>query len=37
MVWFGENLDRDILNQVAEELQKCDLCLVVSSNEFVMA
>ena len=30
VVWFGEGLDRDVLRQTNEELDNCDLCLVVS-------
>lgn len=30
VVWFGESLDPDILTRVDQELEKCDLCLVVS-------
>ena len=33
VVWFGESLDSDILQRVEEELDSCDLCLVVSSFE----
>lgn len=32
MVWFGETLDSDILTRVEEELDLCDLCLVVSAG-----
>jgi len=32
VVWFGETLDSDILTAVEEELEKCDLCLVVSDH-----
>lgn len=30
MVWFGESLDPDVLSRVDQELDRCDLCLVVS-------
>ena len=30
VVWFGERVDTHILEKVADELEKCDLCLVVS-------
>ena len=30
VVWFGEPLFEDVLDKVHEELEKCDLCLVVS-------
>ena len=29
VVWFGESLDPSILRQTDEELEQCDLCLVV--------
>ena len=31
MVWFGEGLDPKVLDQAATELERCDLCLVVST------
>ena len=30
VVWFGEGLDIHILEKAADELGKCNLCLVVS-------
>ncbi len=30
VVWFGENLDTEVLLNTQTELEKCDLCLVVS-------
>ena len=30
VVWFGEGLDTHVLEKAADELEKCDLCLVVS-------
>ena len=33
VVWFGEGLDENVLSAAHDELEKCDLCLVVS---FVM-
>lgn len=30
VVWFGESLEPDVLAKASAELQKCDLCLVVS-------
>ena len=30
VVWFGENLEEDVLNAVQEELDDCDLCMLVS-------
>lgn len=35
VVWFGETLDADILTAVEEELDKCDLCLVVGTSSIV--
>lgn len=35
VVWFGEALDADILSSVEEELEKCDLCLVVGTSSIV--
>lgn len=35
VVWFGETLDSDILTQVEEELEQCDLCLVVGTSSIV--
>ena len=32
VVWFGEGLDKEVLRQTSEELDNCDLCLVVSSG-----
>ena len=29
VVWFGESLDPDVLRRTQNELDKCDLCLVV--------
>lgn len=31
VVWFGEALDPEVLRRTNEELDKCDLCLLVSS------
>lgn len=30
VVWFGENLDQDIMEDAQRELDNCDLCLIVS-------
>jgi NAD-dependent deacetylase sirtuin 5 len=30
VVWFNESLDDKVLNKAHEELENCDLCLVVS-------
>lgn len=35
VVWFGEGLDSDVLNQAYGELSKCDLCLVVGTSSVV--
>ncbi|GFR75299.1 NAD-dependent protein deacylase sirtuin-5, mitochondrial [Elysia marginata] len=35
VVWFGEGLDKDVLRQTSEELDNCDLCLVVGTSSVV--
>uniref|UniRef100_A0A4W4HDW1 NAD-dependent protein deacylase sirtuin-5, mitochondrial n=1 Tax=Electrophorus electricus TaxID=8005 RepID=A0A4W4HDW1_ELEEL len=35
VVWFGETLDADILTSVEQELERCDLCLVVGTSSIV--
>ncbi|XP_060722626.1 NAD-dependent protein deacylase sirtuin-5, mitochondrial-like isoform X1 [Tachysurus vachellii] len=35
VVWFGESLDPDILARVDQELDRCDLCLVVGTSSIV--
>lgn len=35
VVWFGENLYGDVLDEVATELNRCDLCLVVGTSSIV--
>jgi NAD-dependent deacetylase sirtuin 5 len=35
VVWFGEGLDKDVLRSTDEELEKCDLCLVVGTSSIV--
>ncbi|KAK1339727.1 hypothetical protein QTO34_018282 [Cnephaeus nilssonii] len=35
VVWFGENLDSAILEEVDRELALCDLCLVVGTSSLV--
>lgn len=35
VVWFGETLDADILTAVEQELDACDLCLVVGTSSIV--
>ena len=29
VIWFGESLDSDVMARTFEELDKCDLCLLV--------
>ncbi|MCI4389363.1 hypothetical protein PGIGA_G00097150 [Pangasianodon gigas] len=35
VVWFGESLDPDILTRADQELNRCDLCLVVGTSSIV--
>ncbi|XP_039273240.2 NAD-dependent protein deacylase sirtuin-5, mitochondrial-like [Styela clava] len=35
VVWFGEGLDQKVLERAGEELEKCDLCLVVGTSSVV--
>lgn len=35
VVWFGEALNADVLARVEEELDRCDLCLVVGTSSIV--
>ncbi|XP_074063765.1 NAD-dependent protein deacylase sirtuin-5, mitochondrial [Macrotis lagotis] len=35
VVWFGENLDPNVLDEVNRELDACDLCLVVGTSSVV--
>ncbi|XP_072042386.1 NAD-dependent protein deacylase sirtuin-5, mitochondrial-like isoform X2 [Amphiura filiformis] len=35
VVWFGEGLDRKVLEDTEEECMKCDLCLVVGTSSVV--
>lgn len=35
VVWFGEGLDTHVLEKAADELEKCDLCLVVGTSSVV--
>ncbi|XP_040041135.1 NAD-dependent protein deacylase sirtuin-5, mitochondrial isoform X1 [Gasterosteus aculeatus] len=35
VVWFGENLDSDILTRAEKVLDSCDLCLVVGTSSVV--
>ncbi|XP_071084703.1 NAD-dependent protein deacylase-like [Haliotis cracherodii] len=35
VVWFGESLDQEVMKQSGEEMDKCDLCLVVGTSSVV--
>ncbi|KAM6962770.1 NAD-dependent protein deacylase sirtuin-5, mitochondrial [Aplochiton taeniatus] len=35
VVWFGETLDSNTLSRAEEELDRCDLCLVVGTSSIV--
>ena len=35
VIWFGEGLNEDVLIKTHEELDKCDLCLVVGTSSVV--
>jgi len=35
VVWFGESLDPDVLDDAGNELDQCDLCLVVGTSSVV--
>ena len=35
VVWFGESLDSDVMNGADQELDQCDLCLVVGTSSVV--
>lgn len=35
VIWFGENLDDQVMNSAMEELDHCDLCLVVGTSSVV--
>ena len=35
VIWFGENLDSDVLDTAEEELKNCDLCLVIGTSSIV--
>ncbi len=35
VVWFGESLDRDLLNSVDAELRRTDVCLVIGTSAVV--
>ena len=33
VIWFGEELDSDVLSAVYKALAQCDLCLLVSGTD----
>ncbi|CAK9817591.1 NAD-dependent protein deacylase sirtuin-5, mitochondrial [Anthophora quadrimaculata] len=35
IVWFGESLDEDVLNQVFAVVENCDVCLVIGTSSIV--
>ncbi|CAK9798884.1 NAD-dependent protein deacylase sirtuin-5, mitochondrial [Anthophora plagiata] len=35
IVWFGENLNEDVLNQVSTAVENCDACLVIGTSSIV--
>ena len=35
VVWFGESLDHEVLEDADRELELCDLCLVVGTSSVV--
>ena len=35
VIWFGERLDSDVLEKAEEELDNCDLCLVIGTSSVV--
>ncbi|KAJ8917973.1 hypothetical protein NQ315_002669 [Exocentrus adspersus] len=35
IVWFGENLDPDILQQARDLVEECDICLVIGTSSVV--
>ena len=35
VVWFGENLDENVMESVYAQLDACDLCLVVGTSSVV--
>jgi len=35
VVWFGESLDQEVMSRAGEELEQCDLCLVVGTSSLV--
>ncbi|XP_008543938.1 NAD-dependent protein deacylase [Microplitis demolitor] len=35
IVWFGENLDEDLLNKTEECVENCDVCLIIGTSSIV--
>ena len=35
VVWFGEGLNSDVLGQAHDEIDECDVCLVVGTSSVV--
>ena len=35
VIWFGENLDSNVMRKAAAELEKCDICLVIGTSSVV--
>jgi NAD-dependent deacetylase sirtuin 5 len=35
VIWFGENLDSDVMRKAQNELEKCDICLVIGTSSVV--
>lgn len=35
VIWFGESLDSDVMDKAMEELENCDLCLVIGTSSVV--
>ena len=35
VIWFGENLDSDVMSRAHDELEKCDICLVIGTSSVV--
>ena len=35
VIWFGERLEESVMEKADEELDKCDLCLVIGTSSIV--
>ena len=35
VIWFGENLDSNVMRKASAELEKCDICLVIGTSSVV--